>query len=126
MSTCSWCKDLPKRERAKEKLREKKEDHAHKERMKDKEDRINAAALQVLANKMAKAKRLEGVEINLGKLNIGEHNKGRAKELQYGGKIGGEASKALVTGDFFTILVCICIEFSFRILLTFFVYFLIC
>ena len=111
MSTCSWCKDLPKRERAKEKLREKKEDHAHKERMKDKEDRINAAALQVLANKMAKAKRLEGVEINLGKLTIGEHNKGRSKELQYGGKIGGEASKALVTGDFFTILVCIYIEF---------------
>ena len=95
-------------------MRGKKEDHEHKERMKDKDDMINGAALiqegaamQVLANKMAKAKVLRGVEINLGQLNIGEHNKDNFKEIQYGGKIGAGASKELVTGDFFTILVCI-------------------
>ena len=75
--------------------------------MKDKDDMINGAALiqegaamQVLANKMAKAKVLRGVEINLGQLNIGEHNKDNFKEIQYGCKIGAAASKELVTGDF--------------------------
>ena len=103
LSTCSWCKDLPKRERAKEKLREKKLE-VDKDLVRRKACRDEFSNdLDKILNVLPKVKLDKGTELEVNmrqtRVQVGKKNQGQGNK-QVKADMGAGMSKELVKGDF--------------------------